>query len=69
MLADFGSMVHATWSRRIGPMMILAFRDHSYGIYFGTRNKPTLFEVQWHWFWPIGFSSQRLLSRRRRRLS
>jgi hypothetical protein len=33
------SLVHATWSRHLPLVTILAFRDHSYGIMFGTRHK------------------------------
>jgi hypothetical protein len=39
--------VHATWSRRLPGVTVLAFADHSYILMLGSRNKPPLAELGW----------------------
>jgi hypothetical protein len=39
--------IHATWSRQVGPVTILAFGDRSYTLILRADHKPPLLEIGW----------------------
>lgn len=64
MREDAGDGIHATWSRRLGPVTVLAFRDGRSIVSLGRRDRPALVELGWTRWRPnfVRFPRRRRLS-------